>query len=127
MKASQNTEVRVSATKGRVPSLIIIEEGQTSVKTSLLSSMEVGEVRVSTTARGLEGASTTLTFVEKKRYCMHCGTRMVLDSNRCPNCGREPPSGVDVKACPNCQEIIPTVARFCSACGASQPEAQSSS
>jgi N-acetylneuraminic acid mutarotase/PKD repeat protein/RNA polymerase subunit RPABC4/transcription elongation factor Spt4 len=122
MKAPQNTEVRLSASKGRVVSPVTIGEGQTSVAAKLVSSMEVGEVRVATAARGLEGTSTTLTFVEKKRYCMHCGTRMPVDVNRCPRCGREPPSGVDVKACPNCGEVIPKVAGFCSACGASQPE-----
>jgi PKD repeat protein/RNA polymerase subunit RPABC4/transcription elongation factor Spt4 len=120
MKAPQNTEVRLSASKGRVVSPVTIGEGQTSVAAKLVSSMEVGEVRVATAARGLEGTSTTLTFVEKKRYCMHCGTRMPVDVNRCPRCGREPPSGVDVKACPNCGEVIPKVAGFCSACGASQ-------
>jgi N-acetylneuraminic acid mutarotase/PKD repeat protein/RNA polymerase subunit RPABC4/transcription elongation factor Spt4 len=120
MKAPQNTEVRLTATKGRVVSPVTIGEGQTSVAARLVSSMEVGEVRVATAARGLEGTSTTLTFVEKKRYCMHCGTRMLVDVNRCPRCGREPPSGVDVKACPNCGEVIPKVAGFCSACGASQ-------
>jgi len=120
MKAPQNTEVRLTASKGHVVSPVTIGEGQTSVAAKLVSSMEVGEVRVATAARGLEGTSTTLTFIEKKRYCMHCGTRMPLAVTRCPKCGREPPSGVDVKSCPNCGEIIPKVAGFCSACGASQ-------
>ncbi len=120
MKAPQNTEVRLTTSKGHVVSPVTIGEGQTSVAAKLVSSIEVGDVRVATTARGLESTSTTLTFVEKKRYCMHCGTRMPLDVTRCPKCEREPPSGVDVKKCPNCGEVIPKVAGFCSSCGASQ-------
>jgi hypothetical protein len=44
MKAPQNTEVRLTATKGRVSRPVIIREGQTSVRATLVSSMEVGEV-----------------------------------------------------------------------------------
>jgi PKD repeat protein/RNA polymerase subunit RPABC4/transcription elongation factor Spt4 len=120
IQASEEVEVRVSTTLGKVTSPITISEGVAAGKAILTSSTEFGETRVSAESRGLRGARTSFEFVEKKRYCMHCGTRMPLDINRCPNCGRGPPSGVDVKACPNCGEIIPTVARFCSACGASQ-------
>jgi ribosomal protein L32 len=45
---------------------------------------------------------------------------MSLEDQVCPKCGRSPPSGVDVKECPNCGEVIPIVAHFCSECGAGQ-------
>jgi len=63
-----------------------------------------------------------LTVMEKKRYCIYDGSRMPVSVNRCRFCGREPPSGVDVKACPNCGKTIPAVAYYCSVCGASQNE-----
>ena len=119
--ASEDVDVELTSTRGFITSPVTIPKGHTSVKALLRSSTEVGGVRVAAASKGVPRAITSLTFVEKKRYCMHCGTRMPLGVNRCPKCGREPPSGVDVKACPNCSEVIPTVAQFCSNCGANQP------
>jgi len=47
---------------------------------------------------------------------------MSTGENLCPKCGRMPPSGVDVKECRNCGEVIPVVAKFCGECGAGQPD-----
>jgi len=127
IKASENIEVRLSATLGKITSPVTIKAGESTGKATLTSSAEFGEGKVSAESKGLKGASTSLTFVERKRYCMHCGTRMMLDVNICPKCGRAPPSGVDVKVCPGCGEVIPIVAKFCSNCGARQPETEEKS
>jgi len=73
-------------------------------------------------AEGLRAGSGSFSVVEKKRYCMHCGAQMSTGENLCPKCGRMPPSGVDVKECRNCGEVIPVVAKFCGECGAGQPD-----
>jgi outer membrane protein assembly factor BamB len=126
IKASENIEVKLSATLGKIPSTVTIKSGESTAKATLTSSTEFGEGKVSAESKGLKGASITLTFVERKRYCMHCGTRMALDVNVCPKCGKSPPSGVDVKVCPGCGEVIPIVAKFCGNCGARQPEMEKS-
>ncbi|RLE70003.1 MAG: hypothetical protein DRJ37_07175, partial [Thermoprotei archaeon] len=56
----------------------------------------------------------------EKRYCMHCGALMPVGSVVCPNCGKAPPSGVDVKTCEVCGAVIPKTAKFCSKCGSAQ-------
>lgn len=126
IKAAEDTEVKLSATLGKITSPVTIKAGESTGKATLTSSTEFGEGKVSAESKGLKGASISLTFVERKRYCMHCGTRMALDSNVCPKCGKSPPSGVDVKVCPGCGEVIPIVANFCSNCGARQPETEKS-
>ena len=77
---------------------------------------------LSATAKGLKKADTTVTFVEKERFCMHCSNKMPFTAKRCPACGRSPPAGVDTKTCKNCSAVIPAVAKFCPECGAGQPE-----
>lgn len=121
IQALENMEIRLSTNLGRITSPITILKGEATGKATLTSSTEFGKVTLTAVGRGLKRATTSLEFVEKKRYCMHCGTRMSLEDNLCPKCGRAPPSGVDVKVCPNCGEVIPTVAKFCNACGAKQP------
>jgi len=118
--APRDIEVKLTSTLGNVTDRIVIPKGSTTGVATLTSSTEFGSVKVTADARGLKSGSTELTFIEKKRYCMHCGARMPLDAEVCPKCGRMPPSGVDVKVCKNCGAIIPVVAKFCSDCGASQ-------
>lgn len=67
------------------------------------------------------GVRNGWTIHENERFCMHCGAKMSLEDNTCPRCGRMPPSGIDVKTCINCGEIIPSVVRFCNICGSAQP------
>jgi len=114
-------DVALIATEGRIAGAVVIPKGKSSVKTALTSSTTIGTVAVSASSRDLRGARVEVAFREKKRYCMHCGQRMLLEARVCPSCGNAPPSGVDVKACKNCGSVIPIVAKFCSECGASQP------
>jgi len=119
--AAEETEISLSATLGTMADSMRIGKGQSSGTATLTSGLEVGSFRVSAEARGLRTGSLSLTFTEKRRYCMHCGTKMSVEDNVCPKCGLMPPSGVDVKECNNCGEVIPSVAKYCRECGAMQP------
>jgi ribosomal protein L40E len=55
-----------------------------------------------------------------KRYCMHCGTKMLIDAQTCNMCGKTPPSDVETKVC-SCNVILPQIAKYCDKCGARQP------
>jgi Double zinc ribbon len=59
--------------------------------------------------------------VGARRFCMHCGFPMMTTDFECSRCHRQPPSGIDTKACPNCGAVIPALAKFCKDCGAGQP------
>lgn len=121
IQAPEDTEVALFATKGSITSPVKLREGEVSKIATLTSSLEMGTVSISAESNGMKRASMSLGFVEKRRYCMRCGTRMSVASNICPKCGKMPPSGVDTKACRNCGEVMPRVARFCNECGANQP------
>lgn len=122
MPAPADTEVVVGATRGKLEKQVVkIPKGEQAGRTILVSSQETGPVTLSVDASGLESLSLTLNFIEKPRFCMHCGARMSTKDRSCPKCGNYPPSGVDTKNCMNCNEVIPIVAKFCGQCGASQP------
>ncbi len=121
--ALANTEIKLITTKGKIEKPIVkIPRGKELEKTLLVSPKEAGTATLSAKVEDLESTSTTVTFMEKKRYCMLCGTKVPFTSKRCPECGKSPPAGVDTKACKNCNAVIPVVAKFCSECGASQPK-----
>ena len=122
MPAPADTEVVVDATRGKLMKQVVkIPKGEKAGKTILVSSQETGPVTLSVDASGLKSLSLTLHFIEKPRFCMHCGAKMSAKDRSCPRCGNYPPSGVDTKQCRNCNEVIPSVAKFCRECGASQP------
>ena len=124
IEAPEDTEVTLSSTLGSLDGSVTMEKGQTTVSATLTSGLEVGTFRVTAAAQGLTTGYLNLTFTEKKRYCMHCGAKMSVEDSVCPKCGRTPPSGVDVKQCNNCGEIVPSVAKFCGECGARQPDVE---
>ena len=103
---------------------ISIKQGETSVEAAIVSSLKVGDVTLSVSAPGVRRRTVRMRFTEKRRYCMHCGSQMSIEDRACPKCGLMPPSGVDVKSCLNCGEVIPSMAKFCSECGAGQPPPQ---
>jgi ribosomal protein L40E len=114
-------EVRLSATDGTIQQSVTIPKGASSAKATLSSSIRVGQVSLTASSKDLASAQASVSFIEKKRYCMICGKRMPIDARVCPSCGSAPPSGADTKVCPNCGAVIPIVAKFCRECGASQP------
>jgi len=121
--ALANTEIKLVTTKGKIEKpLVKIPRGKELEKTLLISPKEAGTATLSAKVENLESTSITVTFMEKKRYCMHCGTKMAFVAKRCPECGKSPPAGVDTKTCKNCNAVIPVVAKFCAECGASQPK-----
>jgi len=123
IQAPDDTQVTLTSTKGRLEKASIkIPKGKETERTLLVSSRETGPVTLSVDAGGLKSLSITLNFIEKPRYCMHCGARMVFTATSCPKCAKSPPSGVDTKVCRNCNAVIPIVAKFCGECGAGQPE-----
>jgi ABC-type branched-subunit amino acid transport system substrate-binding protein/PKD repeat protein len=103
---------------------ISLKQGETSVQAAIVSSLEVGDVTLTVSAPGVRRRTVVMRFTEKRRYCMHCGSQMSIQDRACPKCGLMPPSGIDVKSCPNCSEVIPSQAKFCSECGAGQPPPQ---
>ena len=103
---------------------ISIKQGETSVEAAIVSSLEVGDVTITVSAPGVRRRTVGMRFTEKRRYCMHCGAQTSIMDRACPKCGLMPPSGIDVKSCPNCDEVIPSQAKFCSECGAGQPPPQ---
>jgi len=121
-KATEDMEITLTTTLGNITSPIIISKGESQGKATLFSSKEFGAGTISAESTGLETASTSIVFLEKRRYCMICGASIALDALVCPRCGRTPPSDVDVKTCKNCGNIIPMVADYCSECGANQPK-----
>lgn len=123
MAAIADTGVRLTSTKGTLGSQEIrIPRERDKESTVLVSSTETGPVTLSADASGLQSISITLNFVEKKRFCMHCGFLVPTRATRCPKCGKAPPAGVDTRVCKNCGAVIPIVAKFCSECGAGQME-----
>jgi PKD repeat protein/ribosomal protein L40E len=123
ISAINDTQVQISATKGKIEKpTIVVPKGKDAEKTVIVSSRETGEVPVTAEAEGLRGVTITLNFLEKKRYCMHCGAIMPPKAKACQNCGKAPPAGVDTKVCHNCKSVIPVVAKFCSECGTGQKQ-----
>jgi len=123
MSALADTQVRVNAGKGTMEdSVVTIPKGKDMEQTVLVSSKEAGAVPVSAMAEGLKSITITLNFLERPRYCMHCGTQMASKARACKNCGLMPPAGADTKVCPNCDSVIPIVAKFCGECGTGQKE-----
>ena len=102
--------------------MVKISRGKESEKTLLISPKESGTAILSANVEDLGSTSITVTFMEKKRYCMHCGSKMSFGAKRCLQCGKSPPAGVDTKSCENCNAVIPVVAKFCAECGARQPK-----
>jgi len=121
VEATKLTAVALQATIGAVSSSITIAEGASEGVARFTAGFELGSSTVSAEAEGLRPGRASVSLVEKKRYCMHCGAQMSIHDNTCPKCGKMPPSGVDVKECKNCGDVIPIVAKFCGECGASQP------
>jgi ribosomal protein L40E len=123
MPAIVDTGVKLAATKGTLEKREVkIRKEKDKESTVLVSSTETGPVTLSADASGLKSISITLNFVEKKRYCMHCGVAIPFRATRCTKCGKAPPAGVDTRVCKNCGAVIPIVAKFCSECGAGQPD-----
>jgi len=118
----KHTVISLSTTLGTVKSPLTIVEGKSDGRATLTAGFDLGAATVKAEAEGLRAGSGSFSVVEKKRYCMHCGAQMSTGENLCPKCGRMPPSGVDVKECRNCGEVIPVVAKFCGECGAGQPD-----
>ena len=123
VQALADTEIQLVSSMGKVKKPVVkILRGTESEKTVLVASKEAGTVTLSAVANGLERAVITVTFMEKKRYCMLCGAKMSFTAKSCPECNKAPPAGVDTKLCKNCGVVIPVVANFCPECGASQPK-----
>ena len=123
------TEVKLAATGGKLESpRIQVPKGKEAGKTFLVSSTESGTINVSANAKGLKSMAITLEFVEKPRFCMGCGNRMVVTAKHCEKCGASPQQFVGpAKLCKNCDRrgtktYLPQTAEFCSECGASQPK-----
>jgi hypothetical protein len=126
--AIADTQVKVSAAKGLLKNPVVtIPKGRDQEKTLLVSSTESGPVPLTADVSGLQSISVTLNFVEKPRFCMHCGKPMPRKAEICPNpdCRKAPPSGGTARrTCPKCGFGLPEAAKYCSECGSWQPVQQ---
>ena len=93
------------------------QEGTTTITAGETS----GTATINAFLDQIGGVGTVRFIPTGKRYCMHCGTSMRIDTAYCPECGKIPPSGVDTKFCAGCAGVIPQSARYCDKCGARQP------
>jgi ribosomal protein L40E len=121
ISALNDTQVKIDAPRGSLADpIVVVPKGKDSKQTFIVSSTDSGQVPVTAEAEGLNSVTVTLNFVEKKRYCMHCGALLSSDAKSCGNCGKAPPAGKDTKVCHNCKSVIPAVAKFCSECASGQ-------
>lgn len=121
ISALADTKVQITATKGKLETPIVtIPKGEDKGITRIISTTESGAAQLSAKADNLESMAINLVFVNRRRYCMHCGSIMEPKAKICARCGKSPPAGKDTKECHSCGSVIPVVARFCSECGTAQ-------
>ena len=129
--ATKDTEVKLTTTGGKLESAVVkIPKGEEKAETVLISSTETGKIDLSADASGLKSIDIKLNFSEKPRFCMYCGAKYFLsnfvsEEIKCPKCGEPPPpGGKRTKKCAvkDCETVLPMEAKYCSECGARQPE-----
>jgi hypothetical protein len=121
MAPLQEKTIDLKTTLGTIPGQVKIPPKAPSVSVSLISGEVSGTAVVTAAMEGMRGEGTVTLKGLPKRFCMHCGTAMSMESAQCPKCEMTPPSGVDTRQCPTCGTVIPEVAKFCYNCGARQP------
>ncbi|MFA5268511.1 MAG: PKD domain-containing protein [Methanoregula sp.] len=114
--------IGLTTTLGTVPSIVKIEPRAPYGSASITSGTQKGIALVRARTRSIAGEGRVQFKELGKRYCMHCGMQMEMESPSCPNCGKIPPSGVDTKQCSTCNAVLPQSATFCDKCGARQPQ-----
>lgn len=68
----------------------------------------------SRTGRNAGGAGSTVEY----KYCESCGTKITLDTEKCPNCGKEfPKKEPATKFCQHCGQSIDRECVVCPKCG----------
>jgi len=120
--APKDTEVKLTTTGGKLESAMVnIPKGKEKAQTVLISSTRSGKIDLAADASGLESIDIKLNFLEKPRFCMDCGSRLVAKGVACKKCGATPADfgGPETLTC-HCGAVIPATAKFCSGCGAKQ-------
>jgi cyclophilin family peptidyl-prolyl cis-trans isomerase/ribosomal protein L40E len=121
IQAAADTPVKVTTAKGKIENdLITIPRGKDTQNTVIVSSKESGPAMLKFDSEGYEQLTINVNFMERLRYCMHCGASNSSGAKVCRICGKSPPAGLDTKVCENCQNVLPIIARFCNECGAGQ-------
>ncbi len=125
VEANADTEAKLKASSGSIVNPVVkIAQGSDSGTAVLGSSTKFGSVNVTVESSGLASSSVSVTFKEKPRFCMGCGSRMSVGEKRCENCGASPSkfAGPETKTC-HCGAVLPYTANYCSECGAKQSRA----
>jgi ribosomal protein L40E len=114
--------ILLETTHGEITSPVKIPP-RTMTGTATLTAGDRSGTAIVTATSGLLKGDAKIIFAEtEKRHCMWCGTPMKMEANKCPKCGKIPPSGVDTKQCGACNAVLPLSATFCDKCGAKQSQ-----
>jgi len=120
---SQNERtIILETTHGEITSPVKIPPRTMAGTATLTAGDRSGTAIVTATSGPLKGEAKIIFAETEKRHCMWCGTPMKMDANKCPKCGKIPPSGVDTKQCGACNSVLPLSATFCDKCGAKQSQ-----
>ncbi len=112
----------LETTHGEITSPVKIPP-RTLVGTATLTAGDrSGTATVTATSGQLKGEAKIIFAETEKRHCMWCGTPMEMEVDKCPKCGKIPPSGVDTMQCGACNSVLPLSAKFCDKCGAKQSQ-----
>jgi PKD repeat protein/RNA polymerase subunit RPABC4/transcription elongation factor Spt4 len=117
----EDKKVQLTTNLGTIISPVQIPARSQEGTTMITAGETSGTATINAFLDQIGGVGTIRFIPTGKRYCMHCGTAMRIDTTYCPECGKIPPSGVDTKSCAGCAAVIPQSARFCGKCGARQP------
>ncbi|GEM_PF-1830340 len=114
--------ILLETTRGEITSPVKIPPRTMAGTATLTAGDRSGTAVITATSGPLKGEAKIVFAETEKRHCMWCGTPMEMEADKCPKCGKIPPSGVDTKQCGACNSVLPLSARFCDKCGAKQSQ-----
>ena len=118
----EDRTLMLSTTLGSINKEVVIPAKSLFGSTVLTAGLIGGKAIVTAVAGTGKGEKVIELMEPAKRFCMHCGSGMGMEVQRCPKCANTPPSGMDTKSCPSCEAVLPQTAKYCDKCGARQSQ-----